>query len=97
MLARLHQSSFVNTKFQIYIFLLYTGSPLFLTPLLKAGKIKEAQKAATVNLVGPEVKSYSGYFTVGLDKCGSNLFFWFFPAMVSKAYGSRWGFPVQLF
>ena len=56
---------------------------MFLTPLIKAGKIKEAQHAAKVELLGQDVKSYSGYLTVGLENCGSNLFFWFFPAMVN--------------
>ena len=58
------------------------GKALFLTPLIKAGKIKEAQHAAKVELLGQDVKSYSGYLTVGQENCGSNLFFWFFPAMV---------------
>ena len=56
---------------------------MFLTPLIKSGKIKEAQQAAKVDLLGQDVKSYSGYLTVGLENCGSNLFFWFFPAMVN--------------
>ena len=56
---------------------------MFLTPLIKSGKIKEAQQAAKVELLGQDVKSYSGYLTVGLENCGSNLFFWFFPAMVN--------------
>ena len=53
--------------------------------MIKEGKIKEAQAAAKVDLDGySDVNSYSGYLTVGLDGCGSNLFFWFFPAMVCK-------------
>ena len=53
--------------------------------MIKQGKIKEAQAAAKVDLDGySDVNSYSGYLTVGLDGCGSNLFFWFFPAMVGK-------------
>ena len=55
-----------------------------MTPLIKAGKIKEAQHAAKVELLGQDVTSYSGYFTVGQESCGSNLFFWFFPAMVNS-------------
>ena len=51
--------------------------------MIKSGKIKEAQQAAKVELLGQDVKSYSGYLTVGLENCGSNLFFWFFPAMVN--------------
>ena len=53
--------------------------------MIKEGKIKEAQAAAKVDLDGySDVNSYSGYLTVGLDGCGSNLFFWFFPAMVGE-------------
>ena len=53
--------------------------------MIKEGKIKEAQAAAKVDLDGySDVNSYSGYLTVGLDGCGSNLFFWFFPAMVNE-------------
>ena len=63
--------------------MIYKGKALFLTPLIKSGKIKEAQLAAKVELLGQDVKSYSGYLTVGLENCGSNLFFWFFPAMVN--------------
>lgn len=59
------------------------GEPLMLTPLLKAGKIEEAQKLAKVtNLT--TVESYSGFFTVN-EKYNSNLFFWFFPAAVSSS------------
>ena len=55
--------------------------------MIKEGKIKEAQAAAKVDLDGySDVNSYSGYLTVGLDGCGSNLFFWFFPAMVGEQY-----------
>ncbi|KAJ9584275.1 hypothetical protein L9F63_021397, partial [Diploptera punctata] len=56
------------------------GDPLFLTPYIEAGKIKEAQQ---LSKVGPlkgaaNIKSYSGYLTV--DKTyNSNLFFWYFP------------------
>ena len=31
------------------------------------------------------VQSYSGYLTVNKKACGSNLFFWFFPAQQSPA------------
>jgi vitellogenic carboxypeptidase-like protein len=59
------------------------GEPLFLTPLIEAGKIEEAQKSARVGpLKGAEnVTSFSGYLTVN-KKFDSNLFFWFFPAEV---------------
>ncbi|PSN57995.1 hypothetical protein C0J52_08092 [Blattella germanica] len=58
-----------------------TGEPLILTPLLEAGKVKEAQNAARVGPLegASDVKSYSGYFTVNKTD-NSNLFFWFFPS-----------------
>ncbi|XP_043922753.1 probable serine carboxypeptidase CPVL [Protopterus annectens] len=56
------------------------GSPLFLTPYLKAGEIEKARELSLVGpLPGDNVKSYSGYLTVN-ETCNSNLFFWFFPA-----------------
>ncbi|PSN49676.1 hypothetical protein C0J52_22833 [Blattella germanica] len=57
------------------------GKPLFLTPLLEAGKIKEAQDAARVGPLegASDIKSYSGYFTVNKTD-NSNIFFWFFPS-----------------
>jgi vitellogenic carboxypeptidase-like protein len=59
------------------------GEPLYLTPLIEAGKIKEAQIAARVGpLKGAEnITSFSGYLTVN-KKFNSNLFFWFFPVEV---------------
>jgi hypothetical protein len=57
------------------------GEQLFLTPLLKNGRHKEAKELARVrNLT--EVPSYSGFLTVD-EKLNSSLFFWFFPAAVS--------------
>lgn len=61
------------------------GDPLFITPYLEAGKIKEAQTSARVNhsrIVGFE--SYSGFFTVD-KRYNSNLFFWYFPAKNNSA------------
>lgn len=56
------------------------GSPLFLTPYLKAGEIEKARDLSLVGpLSGANVKSYSGYLTVN-ETYNSNLFFWFFPA-----------------
>uniref|UniRef100_A0A8C5NW77 Probable serine carboxypeptidase CPVL n=1 Tax=Jaculus jaculus TaxID=51337 RepID=A0A8C5NW77_JACJA len=56
------------------------GQPLFLTPYIKAGKIRQK-----LSLVGPfpglNVKSYAGYITVN-KFYNSNLFFWFFPAKI---------------
>lgn len=60
------------------------GEALFLTPLMEAGKLKEARdKALVPPLKGAEgVVSYSGYFTVDKE-FNSNMFFWFFPAEVN--------------
>uniref|UniRef100_A0A671UUI7 Probable serine carboxypeptidase CPVL n=1 Tax=Sparus aurata TaxID=8175 RepID=A0A671UUI7_SPAAU len=67
------------------------GSPLFLTPYLEKGAIDEARKLSLVGeLPGANVKSYAGYLTVN-KKYNSNLFFWFFPAlMVAKAPVMLW-------
>ncbi|XP_037042480.1 venom serine carboxypeptidase-like [Bradysia coprophila] len=59
------------------------NEPLFLTPLIKAGKISEAQDAARVqNLVVSDhstaIVSFSGFLTVQ-PEYNSNLFFWFVP------------------
>jgi len=60
------------------------GTPLFLTPLVENGEIEEARTKALVQHKDMgNVTSYSGYFTVN-KKYNSNLFFWFFPAMVSN-------------
>ncbi|XP_065333425.1 venom serine carboxypeptidase [Cloeon dipterum] len=57
------------------------GEPLFLSPLIKSGKIEDARNKALVPpLKGAEsVVSYSGYLTVD-EAFNSNMFFWFFPA-----------------
>ncbi|KAG7154151.1 probable serine carboxypeptidase CPVL [Homarus americanus] len=57
------------------------GKPLFLTPLLEAGKIKEARSLSRVSLGHRYGHSFSGFLTVN-KKYDSNLFFWFFPARV---------------
>jgi len=66
---------------------MFIGKPLFLTPLIEAGNISQAQKLSYVHPedlgLQEKVESFSGYFTVGNPKCDSNLFFWFFPAKVS--------------
>lgn len=60
------------------------GAPLFLTPLIESGKVEEARKKAVVEHDEMyDISSYSGYFTVNKEY-NSNLFFWFFPAMVSN-------------
>ncbi|XP_035304826.1 probable serine carboxypeptidase CPVL isoform X3 [Cricetulus griseus] len=58
------------------------GQPLFLTPFINAGKIKEAQKKSMVSpFPGMNLNSYAGYITVN-KTYNSNLFFWFFPARI---------------
>lgn len=60
--------------------------PLFLTPYIDQGKLAEGRNLSEVtSLPGnakSNLKSYSGYFTVN-NKFDSNMFFWFFPALVS--------------
>lgn len=56
----------------------------FLTPLIENGKIEEARaKALVQHKEMGDISSYSGYLTVNKEY-NSNLFFWFFPAMVSN-------------
>ncbi|EEC04461.1 serine carboxypeptidase, putative [Ixodes scapularis] len=58
------------------------GDQLYLTPLIESGDLQAAKLSSRVGYLGPvnDVLSYSGFITV--DKySGSNLFFWFFPAM----------------
>jgi len=64
------------------------SDPLFLTPMLRAGKIDEARKLAKVDgLPGiPGLDSFSGFMTVNKTD-NSNMFFWFFPATVKKLSG----------
>ena len=60
---------------------------LILSPYIKQNRTDEALRLSKV--VGlpnaPDIESYSGYFTVD-DKYNSNLFFWFFPAFVSRIH-----------
>ncbi|KAK3909497.1 Venom serine carboxypeptidase [Frankliniella fusca] len=56
------------------------GPPAFLTPLLEAQQIGEAQNASRNDPpLLADVESYSGFLTVDKTR-GANLFFWFFPA-----------------
>ncbi|XP_061771835.1 probable serine carboxypeptidase CPVL [Nerophis ophidion] len=58
------------------------GAPLFVTPYLEKGAIDEARTLSQVReLPGDNVKSHAGYLTVN-KKYNSNLFFWFFPALM---------------
>lgn len=55
--------------------------PLILTPYLNISDIEKARELSRVTPEIENVTSYSGFFTVNENKtCGSNLFFWFFPA-----------------
>ncbi|XP_075211052.1 venom serine carboxypeptidase-like [Lycorma delicatula] len=61
------------------------GCPLFLTPLIQKGNIKEAQKKSAVTNLGTNVTSYSGFITVkDTPTYKSNMFFWFFPSESSE-------------
>lgn len=63
------------------------GEPLFLSPLIKAGKLEEARSKARVDGLpnAPQIESYSGYLTVN-EEFNSNIFFWFFPSKVNDTY-----------
>ncbi|KAJ8891760.1 hypothetical protein PR048_004313 [Dryococelus australis] len=61
------------------------GEKLILTRYLKEGRIEEARNLSRV-AGGPfpeDIPSYSGFFTVN-SEYDSNMFFWFFPAEVTK-------------
>ena len=60
------------------------GTPAFLTPLLKQGRLEEARDRALVKgLEGQgrwtDMVSYAGFLTVN-PAFDSNLYFWFFPS-----------------
>lgn len=58
--------------------------PLFLTKFIQDGRLHEAKQLAKVGVLnGANVPSYSGFLTVN-KTTESNLFFWFFPALVSN-------------
>ncbi|XP_063628916.1 venom serine carboxypeptidase-like [Cydia splendana] len=57
------------------------GEPLFLTPYIERGNIKEARRLARVTLNDSlNIESYAGFFTVN-KAYDSNQFFWYFPSM----------------
>jgi len=56
---------------------------LLLTHLIRAGRIDEARAACNVTPLKGAIESYSGYLTVD-ELHGSNMFFWFFPAVTGK-------------
>ncbi|KAM7302003.1 putative serine carboxypeptidase CPVL [Ixodes scapularis] len=57
------------------------GDPLFLTPLIEAGRLDEAKALSRVGSLGDveDVPSHAGFLTVN-KQLGSNMFFWFYPA-----------------
>lgn len=57
------------------------GDPLYLTDLIRKGKLEDAKRLATVNHTDMNAiaPSYSGYLTVD-KRFQSNMFFWYFPA-----------------
>eukprot|EP01060_Flectonema_neradi_P024800 TRINITY_DN33683_c0_g1_i1.p1 TRINITY_DN33683_c0_g1~~TRINITY_DN33683_c0_g1_i1.p1 ORF type:complete len:513 (+),score=127.70 TRINITY_DN33683_c0_g1_i1:81-1619(+) len=59
-----------------------SGEPLFLSEMIKNGKIEEAQNASRVYLPGlpSSLISYSGYVTVNASSNG-HTFFWYFPPL----------------
>ncbi|XP_059568641.1 probable serine carboxypeptidase CPVL isoform X2 [Myotis daubentonii] len=61
------------------------GQPLFLTPYIEAGKVKQGRRlSAVASFPGQhQVESYAGFLTVN-STYNSNLFFWFFPALVDS-------------
>ncbi len=56
---------------------------LILTPYIESNRMSEIRKLSAVQNLpnAPKLESYSGYLTVN-KQYNSNLFFWFFPAMV---------------
>ena len=58
---------------------------LLLTPYIDAGKLSEGRQLSAVKRMpngAPQLESFSGFFTVN-KTYNSNMFFWFFPALVS--------------
>lgn len=58
-----------------------TSGALFLTPLIRRGKVKEAKERSQVGELGAEreLPGHSGFITVN-EKYTSNIFFWFVPS-----------------
>lgn len=65
------------------------GKPLYLTPYLVKGNINAARDDSRVGIIGgaPDMESYAGFFTVR-QQLNNQLFFWFFPAIVSAQFSS---------
>lgn len=60
------------------------GPKMMFSEYIKSGKVGEARELSRVTGLTPNITSYAGYFTVD-EKCGSNLFFWFFPSQNNPA------------
>ncbi|KAF2347083.1 Peptidase S10 serine carboxypeptidase, partial [Trinorchestia longiramus] len=62
------------------------GDPLYISPFLKQGKIKEARNLSRVQLPNDsgDTLSFSGYFNVD-EENESEMFFWFFPAKTTPS------------
>ena len=74
---------------KFFLFFRISSDPLYLTPYIESGDIETGQELAKVTLpldgLQPEEQpeSFSGFITVDKNH-DSNMFFWFFPAMVKK-------------
>ena len=76
----------IITSWNCKAYLQDVGEPLYLTPYIHSGNIELGRELARV--VGPmegidiaKIESYSGFITTNAET-ESNMFFWFFPAMV---------------
>ena len=58
---------------------------LYLTPYIESNRTEEARNLSAVRDLpnAPQIQSYSGFITVEKEY-NSNLFFWFFPSLVSE-------------
>lgn len=62
------------------------SGPLILTPFIEDGQVelgRNLSKVTELSSVADGVESYSGFLTVN-KKYNSNMFFWFFPALVRE-------------
>ncbi len=62
---------------------------LLLTPYIESNRLVEAKRLSAVTDLFPDshIKSYSGFLTVDKE-FNSNLFFWFFPSLVTHPFKS---------
>lgn len=59
------------------------SKPLFLTPYIEQNELDKGRHLSEVSGLPVNIKSYSGFLTVNKEY-NSNMFFWFFPAMVFR-------------